>query len=161
MQYVLCWMEDMETRFLERLASVMLVGIPFAVFKVVAGWTVIEQLNGPLGTFIFAWGAMDAVLNLLSLSVPTSVSYCVLSNVGRTIDRSIANHRWENLLLAVDTVLSFGIVAVMIWFGLLRDLPPLLTISWNAAVVCNVLGAGLSQLWREIRATRGGAERTQ
>ena len=151
----------METRFLERLASVALVGIPFAVFKVVAGWTVMEHLNGPFGTFIFAWGAMDAVLNFLSLTVPTSVSYCVLSNVGRIIDRPMAHHRWENLLLAVDTVLSFGIVAVMIWFGFLRDLPSLLAVTWNAAVVCNVLGAGLSQLWREVRATRGEAKRAQ
>ena len=144
----------MDSRFKERLWSVALVGIPFAVFKAAAGWTLMGQLNGPIGTFIFAWGVMDGVLNLLSLTVPASVSYCVLSTFGRTIDHAIDKGNWENLLLAADTVLSFAIVAVMIWFGFVSELPSILAVAWNAAVVGNVLGAGLSQLWREIRAAR-------
>ncbi len=140
----------MKRSFNERLWDVALVGLPFAVFKMAAGWVLLDHVGPGLGVLVFAWGAADALLNLISLPRPNWVGHCLLSNTGRLIDRR--RKRWENIFLAGDTLLSFVIVAAMIWFGLLDQLPPLLGRLWDAAVVGNVIGAGVGQLWREVRA---------
>ena len=145
----------MKARFRERLWDVALVGLPFAVFKVGAGWFVHGHLGEVAGLVLIAWGVIDAVLNIVSLVFPRAVGYCLLSSAGRLADRVGPDAGRENILLAADSLLSFMIVAAMIWFGLLAELPPVLARLWDAAVVCNVVGAGVGQLRREFRTARG------
>ena len=59
---------------------------------------------------------------------------------------------WADLGIALDVVLSFVLVALVIGFGLLAELPPTLLPVWSFAVVLNVLGAGISRLSSSVEA---------
>lgn len=129
-----------------RLWDAALTGVPFGVFKVAFGAWLLDRAPPALGVAIIAWGVLDIALNVAAIFVP-GVSYCVLSNIGRRVGR-------EDLLLAVDTFLSFAIVAVMIGLGLVRELPDALRRTYDLAVVLNVLAAGAERVWFAARARR-------
>lgn len=133
-----------------RLWAAVLTGIPFGVFKVGVGWYVYAFINPVLGSVTIAWGIVDILLNLLSVSLPRSVSYCLLSNIGRRIDIHAGRENWERILLALDTLLTFAIVAGMIWFRQLPFLPAVLGRLWDLSVVCNVVGVGAERLWQAL-----------
>jgi hypothetical protein len=137
----------LEEPLARRLWSAALTGIPFGVFKVGAGWYACAFVNPVFGYIVIAWGVLDVLLNIVSLGWPRSVSYCFLSNIGRRIDVHAGGENWEQTLLAVDTFLTFVIVAGMIWFRQLPLLPPVLGRLWDLAVVCNVIGVGAGRLW--------------
>lgn len=127
---------------LRRAYDALLTGVPFGIFKVGAGWCL--GLAFPLlGVMVMLWGALDIVLNLLAVAVPGQFSYCLLSNLGRRRGEAC-----EDRLLALDTFLSFGIVATLIGFKLLPSLPPALGLAYDFSVIANVLGAGLDRLYR-------------
>ena len=94
-----------------------------------------------------AWGGVDIVLNILSVPFAGRVDHCLLSNIGRGIDRLTNRQEWKNILLGVDTLLAFLIVSGMIWFGALPLKPYVMGRVWDVAVVCNVLSVGLQQIW--------------
>ena len=127
---------------LRRVYDGLLTGVPFGVFKVAAGWALFH-LASWLGCLVALWGALDIALNLLAVAFPRRLSWCLLSNLGRHLSES-----WEDRLLALDTFLSFGIVALMIAAHQLAGLPPALAHAWDAAVIGNVMGAGLDRLYR-------------
>jgi len=134
-----------------RLWAAALTGIPFGVFKVGTGWYVYASINPVLGSAVIAWGSADILLNILSVPLSKSVSYCLLSNIGRRIDFHTGRENLEHILLAVDTLLTFVIVAGMIWFRHLSLLPAVLGRLWDLSVVCNVVGVGVERLWRALR----------
>lgn len=129
-----------------RLWDAALTGVPFGVFKVALGAWLIDHGPAPLGAAVVGWGVLDIALNLAAVPLP-AVSYCALSNLGRRVGR-------EDLLLAIDTFLSFAIVAVMVGLGLVRELPDPLRRAYDLAVVLNVLAAGVERLWSVARARR-------
>lgn len=133
--------DDVSAR-VRRAYDALLTGIPFGVFKVAAGWTLAEGLPA-VGAFVAVWGLLDIALNLLAVLAPGRFSWCVLSNLGRR-----RGPAWEDRFLAVDTFLSFAIVASMIGLHLLADLPPVLSQAWDVAVIGNVLGVGLDRMYR-------------
>lgn len=137
----------MEESLGRRFWSAALTGIPFGVFKVAAGWYASAFVDPVFGYIVIAWGSLDVLLNIVSLLLPNSVSYCFLSNIGRRIDVHAGRENWEQILLAVDTLLTLVIVAGMIWFRQLSLLPPFLGRLWDLAVVCNVIGVGAGRLW--------------
>ncbi|MHC4446042.1 MAG: hypothetical protein ACYTA5_25900 [Planctomycetota bacterium] len=141
----------MEESLSRRLWAAALTGIPFGVFKVGTGWYVYASINPVLGSAVVAWGIFDILLNILSVPLPKSVSYCLLSNIGRRIDVHTGRENLEHILLAVDTLLTFVIVAGMIWFRHLSLLPAVLGRLWDLSVVCNVVGVGTERLWRALR----------
>lgn len=114
------------------------------------GWYVYTAINPALGSAFVAWGIFDILLNILSVPLPKSVSYCLLSNIGRRIDAHTGRENLEHILLAVDTLLTFVIVAGMIWFRHLALLPAVLGRLWDLSVVCNVIGVGAERLWRAL-----------
>lgn len=124
-----------------RLYDALLTGVPFGIFKMAAGWTLANHGAGYLGVLVMAWGGMDILLNVLTMAAPDHVSWCLLSNVGRLVDG-------EERFLALDTFLSFAIVAAMIGFHLLPELPPALVRAWDLAVIGNVMGVGVDRLYR-------------
>lgn len=133
---------DLPAARLRRAYDALLTGVPFGIFKVAAGWCL--GLQAPLlGVMVMIWGALDILLNVLAIAAPGQVSYCLLSNLGRR-----HGEVWEDRLLAVDTFLSFVIVATLIGFRLLPSLPPMLWAAYDASVIANVLGAGLDRLYR-------------
>jgi hypothetical protein len=152
-------------RLAGRLWAVLLTGIPFSVFKVGGGLAAVEDIGAALGWLVVAWGGIDALLNLGALFWPGRSSYCLLSNLGRAADRrahrraaepcaASARARWrryEQLGLALDTLLAFIIVATMIWFGRIGSLSPLVQRVWELSVIANILGVGIERVWRSWR----------
>lgn len=135
-----------------RLWDAALTGVPFGIFKVAFGVWLADHVGHAAGAVVVVWGLLDIALNLAAVAVPR-VSYCLLSNAGRWFGR-------EDLLLAIDTLLSFGIVACMVGSGLVRELPDALRRAYDLAVVLNVLAAGLERVWNAARvrqATAAGA----
>jgi hypothetical protein len=128
--------------------------MPYGVFKVGGGLAAAQDFHPAFGGAFVLWGVADALLNLVSVVSPRRVSYCVLSNVGRLLDRS-GSSTTEQLLLALDTLLSFSIVASMIWTARISTLPPLMVRLWELAVITNVLGVGVDRVWQSWRAHRG------
>ena len=122
-------------------------GVPFGVFKVALGAWLADRVSPGLGAVIIGWGALDVALNVAAIPVP-GLSYCLLSNIGRRFGR-------EDLLLAIDTLLAFAIVACMVGLGLVRELPEPLRRAYDLAVVLNVLAAGLERVWAASRARDG------
>ena len=139
----------------QRLWAVLFTGIPFGVFKLGGGVAAYEDIHPILGWLVMGWGTVDILLNFWSLLFPKNVAVCFLSNVGRLIDRRHHNAGYEQILLAVDTLLAFTIVASMIWFARINDLPSYLSRSWELAVIASVMGVGMQRVWRSIRQRRG------
>lgn len=136
-----------------RLWRVLLTGLPYGVFKAGAGIAAWEDVHPAAGVAMMLWGLTDVLLNLLHVAFPRRVSYCVLSNIGLVLDRGRAGGRAEAVALALDTLLSFAIVATMIWFGRLSGLPKGVLTCWELAVISNVLGVGVERLYSALRIT--------
>lgn len=131
--------------------AVFLTGIPFGVFKV-GGGVIAHHAGHPwVGGVVVAWGVLDTVLNVLSLFFARTFSPCALSNLGRWLEGPRDAGRRELLGLAVDTFLSFSIVATVIWFRRLGSLPPPMIRAWEIAVIANVMGAGIERVWQARR----------
>ncbi len=139
-----------------RLLEIATVGYPFCAFKLLMG-AVLAGLPPwrVAGTLLVALGTVDIVLNVAAFvagalgrgsRLPVCTAQWLLSRArpGR--------ESWRQLGLSADAMLSFGVVAAMIGFGLLRDLPPAGRAAWNTCVVFNVLGAGLGRLAESVLA---------
>jgi hypothetical protein len=137
-----------------RLWAVVLTGIPYGVFKIGAGLAAYEDVAPAVGIAFIAWGVVDILLNLASVPWGRQVSHCLLSNIGRRLDRRRGAGGHEQLYLAIDTLLSFAIVATMIWFNRVGALPELVVRAWELSVIATVLGAGVERVWRSARQQR-------
>jgi len=126
-------------------------GIPYAIFKVVAGWFLYAEVQPLVGAVVMGWGALDFLSNLAALVSPHASAYCLLADIGRWLDRRRGGRRWENLMLAVDTLVTLLIVSAMIWFNSIPKLPPALLSLWNVAVVTNITGVGIQRVWLSAR----------
>jgi hypothetical protein len=140
-----------------RLRAALLTGVPFGIFKIGGGWAAWHDLHPAVGAVFMAWGAIDVALNLAAVIHPRRVSYCLLSNAGRLLDHRRTGAT-EQLLLALDTLLSFGIVSSMILAHRMAALPPVMVRVWELAVVANILGVGVGRVnasWEQHRQKRG------
>lgn len=140
-----------------RLWMVLLTGLPFAIFKFGGGLAAMEDVHPVLGATFAVWGVLDAVLNLAVLVAPERLSFCVLSNLGRMLDRRWPRPGLEELLLAVDTLATFLIVSTMIWFGRSSRLPEPLPALWTLCVIANILGVGIERVWQARLHRRAGS----
>lgn len=135
----------------QRVWVTALTGIPFGIYKMGGGWYVLHHVSPPLGVAMMIWGGLDIVINVGSVLLPKRCSYCLLSNLGRQLQRRGWYAKGEAVLLGVDTLLSFTIVAAMIGFGALPLQPAVAGTIWNIAVICNVLAVGLVQIRDALR----------
>lgn len=126
-------------------------GIPYAVFKLGAGWFLQASGRPWLGWPMVVWGAFDLLANLTALAAPRLSAYCLLAELGRRLDRRRQPARWESLMLSVDTLVTLVIVSAMIWFGAIPALPSALLVTWNVAVVANITGVGIQRVWLSAR----------
>lgn len=133
------------------LFEILTIGIPFCVFKLIAG-----QSLGFLPLTIL--GAADLAVNLVNLlSVLTikrrSLKSCSISIIANIVKRKHVElvNEWHDLGNAIDVFLSFVIVAYVIGSGLIAKMDPLSLQAWNIAVILNVLGAGYGRLLGSYR----------
>jgi hypothetical protein len=78
---------------------------------------------------------------------------CFLSFAARQLEGPARKSRWtlQDFGNSLDVLISFSLVAYLVGAGLLRLLPAPLLALWNAAVVLNVLGAGLGRFSDSVR----------
>ena len=133
-------------------AEIISVGLPFCAFKIVTG---IIALHRPslviLGYVLLALGAIDLALNVANLAsllllrrriAPVCLSQWLVVGV-------FASKR--EVGVAIDVLISFILVAIVVGFGLFGGLSTWTLRCWNLAVVLNVLGAGIGQLLTALR----------
>ena len=127
------------------------IGLPFCVFKIITGIY--------LGQYwLTALGVIDLIINLtniFSLAIIRRRVFdaCTLSFLVHKIKKPTQEikHKWQDFGNALDVLLSFTLVAYMIgWGGIVQVPEPQLTI-WNVSVVFNVFGAGYGRLKESIK----------
>jgi len=133
------------------LAEVVTVGFPFCAFKVLTGVILLSTPAGALGYALIALGAIDFAFNAANfgsilLFRRRTPSVCLTDFVVLRV----RGEAQRDLGLAVDVFLSFGLVAVVVGAGWIPRLPSWALGTWNAAVVLNVLGAGVGRLLSAI-----------
>lgn len=139
-------------RWLLPCAEIAAVGLPFCAFKLLTGALLVELRLAPLGAALIALGAVDLALNLVNL-IAWLTRRRALSGVCLTevLARRLGGARRGELGLALDVLLSFSLVALVVGLGLVGRLSPGAARIWNLAVVLNVLGAGIGRVLAALR----------
>ncbi|WAC05426.1 MAG: hypothetical protein OS112_01990 [Methanoregula sp.] len=131
------------------------IGIPFCIFKLLFGVTAVRigsatsPALGFFGWFIIVWAGTDLIMNigraLLDLiHRPALYEYCTIAQVGKVMNQPM-------VFLAIDTVLTFTIICVMLWSGWIIQLTPIQMFLWYAATTANLISLSLVSLYNEIR----------
>ena len=131
------------------------IGIPFCVFKGLFGLVAIRvgTPSNPLlacfGWCIVAWASIDFVMNAVRaagdlLHIPTPLEYCMLAELGRLMRRPM-------VFLAVDTLLSFSIICLMLWSGWIMQLTQPEAYLWYTATTLNLISISLVSLYNEAK----------
>jgi hypothetical protein len=131
------------------------IGIPFCIFKLLFGLTLVHVGSTgsiPLilfGWLIICWSMVDLGMNLGRevfdlLERPAPFEYCSIAQAGRVFHRPMA-------FLAVDTLLTFAIICTMLWSGWIALLNGLELHLWYAATTLNLISLSLVVLYNEIR----------
>ena len=147
-------------RELPALFSWLTVGMPFIGYKIFAGVILWRMFDKPwvhvCAAGFVALGFVDFFLHIVNFYSMCCCgrrffSICFLSWVNRRV--SFFKQK-EEIGEAVDTMLSFAIVAIVVGNTLFVYLDPWQAWTWNMCTVVNVFGAGISQLQATIYAER-------
>jgi hypothetical protein len=131
------------------LVEILTVGLPFSAFKIACGVPLLGAGRyAALGWLLVGWGLLDGLMNGVNAASVVALGrralpVCSLQALTQAVR---ASARGANLGTALDVMLSFVLVAVMIGAGGLSHLSPAWLSAWNLAVVLNVLGAGALRL---------------
>ncbi len=141
--------------YLLNLFEIVTVGLPFCVFKILAGQLLVSHDSKVffiVGSLLIALGIVDCIINLINffstiIQKKRFMTICTLSQFGRYIitlkQSSTPSERLEDFGSALDVLLSFVIVAAVIGTGSLLNLNSSELLYWNISVIFNVLGAGM------------------
>lgn len=132
------------------------IGIPFCIFKLLFGITLIRVgsedpgLIAAFGAGVTVWACVDLIMNLGRelfdlLKLPAPFEYCTIAQAGRFFSMPL-------VFLALDTLLTFLIICTMLWSGWIATLTVLERSLWNAATTMNLISLSLVVLYNEIRA---------
>lgn len=127
-------------------AEIAVVGLPFCAFKLLAGLIALEGF-APAGYLLLALGAADAGLNTANL-------IALIARRRRVAAVCLAElllSRRPQLALALDVLISFSLVAIVVGAGWLARLPAWGLAAWNVAVILNVVGAGVGRVVAAVR----------
>ena len=131
------------------------IGIPFCIFKLLFGVTVIRTGSGnnlfisTFGLLIVFWAAADLLMNtgrstLDLLHRPAPFEYCIIAQVGRYFHKPM-------VFLAIDTLLTFSILCAMLWSGWITRLSLFESYLWYSATTMNLISLSLAGIYNEIR----------
>lgn len=130
------------------------IGIPFCIFKLLFGITAV-RIGTPTNLFlaifgwlVIGWAGTDFLMNAgreISdlFHKPNRFEYCTIAQFGRVFHMPM-------VFLAVDTLLSFGIICYMLWSGWIATLTPFESYLWYAATTLNLISLSLVSLYNEI-----------
>ena len=131
------------------------IGIPFCIFKLLFGITAVRIgiESSPVlvcvGWLVIIWAAADLLMNtgrsvLDLLGQPARFEYCTLAQAGSIVGRPL-------VFLAIDTLLSFGIICFMLWSGWIIKLAPVEAYLWYAATTMNLISISVVLLYNEVK----------
>ena len=131
------------------------IGIPFCLFKLLFGVAAIRaggqdnQILAVFGWGIVFWAAADLVMNtgrsvLDLLDRPAPFEYCTIAQAGRIFHK-------PKVFLAIDTLLTFGIICAMLWSGWIATLTLYESYLWYSATTLNLISLSLVSLYLETR----------
>jgi hypothetical protein len=134
----------MNKRDMESLFLALTIGFPFCIFKVLCGRVAFDSGHSIIGGLLCLWGAVDFLFNLVRLiqgfmGVKRKIQFCLLAVIG-----GIFNH--APLFLAIDTLLAFSIICLVLWTGWIQKLTSLELKFWLAATTINLLSVGVVQI---------------
>jgi hypothetical protein len=148
--------DSIERFFTRPLFLSLTIGIPFCIFKLLFGITMIRAGSGwifPLslaGWIVTAWALTDLIMNAGReiydiLNRPAPFEYCTIAQAGRLFHMPM-------VFLALDTLLTFTIICAMLWSGWIASLTTFEGYLWYAATTLNLISLSLVVLFKEIRA---------
>ena len=131
------------------------IGIPFCIFKLLFGITAIRfgyQNNLYLllfGGMVILWATTDLIMNIGRSALdlfnhPAHFEYCTIDQIGRIFHKPL-------VFLAIDTLLTFGIICAMLWSGWITKLTPFELILWYSATTLNLISLSLVSIYNEIK----------
>lgn len=131
------------------------IGIPFCLFKVLFGVTAIragapdDHFLMVFGWLVIFWAVADIMMNIgrsmLDLfSRPAPFEYCTIAQAGRIFHK-------PRVFLAIDTLLTFGIICAMLWSGWITTLTPFESFLWYSATTLNLISLSLVSIYHEIK----------
>jgi hypothetical protein len=131
------------------------IGIPFCIFKLLFGITVIRSVSGSnlflsaIGLIIVLWATTDLLMNtsrstLDLLHRPAPFEYCSIAQAGRYFHKPM-------VFLAFDTLLTFSILCAMLWSGWITRLSLFESYLWYSATTMNLISLSLVGIYNEIR----------
>ena len=129
------------------------IGIPFCFFKLLFGVAAIragaayDLFLVVFGWIVIFWATADLLMNIgksiLDLfHYPAPFEYCTIAQAGRIFHKPMA-------FLAIDTLLTFGIICAMLWSGWITTLTPFETYLWYSATTLNLISLSLVSLYYE------------
>lgn len=142
-----------------QILEVITVGFPFCAFKIMTGiWL---QGGGPaaraVGWALLALGVLDLLINTLNLVGLTAlrrrlVEPCLFA-LGASLLRKPSSPAWswQDLGNSLDVLLAMSLVAYMIAVQALAGFPEGMRHLWNACVILDVMGAGLSRFGGSLK----------
>jgi hypothetical protein len=133
----------------------MTIGIPFCIFKLLFGITLVRigsdtiVLVSACGWAVILWALADLIMNLGRelfdiLNRPAPFDYCTIAQLGRFFHMPM-------VFLAIDTLLTFIIICIMLWSGWIATLTIPEKYLWYAATTLNLISLSLVVLYNEIR----------
>ncbi|PKL69756.1 MAG: hypothetical protein CVV30_06495 [Methanomicrobiales archaeon HGW-Methanomicrobiales-1] len=131
------------------------IGIPFCIFKLLFGISILRAAPGEnalflgFGWLVTIWACTDLLMNITKsgldlFHLPAHFEYCTIAQVGRIVSRPM-------VFLAFDTLLSFLIICLMLWSGWIATLSPVEIILWYIATTLNLVSLSLVSLYNEMR----------
>jgi hypothetical protein len=134
------------------------IGVPFCIFKLLFGITLIRIGAGTSllpytgGLIVIGWALADLIMNLGRelfdiLDRPAPFEYCTIAQIGRFFSMPM-------VFLALDTLLTFTIICIMLWSGWITTLNTLESYLWYAATTLNLISLSLVVLYNEIQTLR-------
>lgn len=128
------------------------IGIPFCVFKLIFGLSAM-RVGTPgfvaFGWIVIAWASADLAMNIGRSAYDLAgriapFEYCTIAQVGRRLGRPM-------VFLAIDTLLSFTIISLMLWSGWITRLTLVESYLWYGATTLNLISLSVVSLYNEIR----------
>ncbi len=131
------------------------IGVPFCIYKMIFGISILRagEAGGSLfagaGWLIITWAVADIIMNSIYslqdlLHLKARFECCTLAQIGRFFSRPL-------VFLALDTLLSFSIICVMLWSGWIATLSPVELVLWYTATTLNLVSLSVVSLYNEIR----------
>jgi hypothetical protein len=133
------------------------IGVPFCIFKLLFGTTAIRTGRPDdlfltiTGGIVIVWALTDLMMNigrstLDLLHQPALFEFCIIAQAGRIFDK-------PRLFLAIDSLLTIGIICTMLWSGWITKLTVFESYLWYAATTLNLISLSVVAIYHEIQMT--------